>query len=217
MRCDAKWIGAFLNVLPADQISPLLNIGSGDRSFREMGQAYIEQDIFAPLCGRGVKVIHSDLGPGDGIDVVGNIIDDADYARIRALQPKTVLCTHVIEHVPIDQRDAFARRLQGLVPKDGFLIVSVPSSYHEHGFDTMFRPTPNDLLALFSGNHLLAATELKGETYWPTLARRPVIILRHLIRFLAPFAGMKSWKRSMRKLYWLFNPYKVSVVALRKA
>jgi hypothetical protein len=49
-----------------------------------------------------------------------------------------------------------------------------------------------------------------GESYRGQVKRRPWIVFRHISRFPFPFIGFKGWKRSMRKLYWLFNNYKIT-------
>jgi hypothetical protein len=97
--------------------------------------------------------------------------------------------------------------------------VIAPSSYHEHNdpIDTMFRPSPDELAALFPGQEILERTELVGETYWTYVAQRPAtLFLRHFARFFVPFFGWREWKRSMRKLYWLAHRYKVSAIIGRK-
>lgn len=43
------------------------------------------------------------------------------------------------------------------------------------------------------------------------------MFFRHFFRFFIPFVNWTAWKRSMRKLYWLFNPYKVSAIVGAKA
>jgi hypothetical protein len=217
MRCDAEWLGRTLAGLSTEELSPILNLGASTRHFREVEQPYIAELVFRPLEARGVKIVHSDLKVAEGVDVAGDVFDDADFAKLRAVAPRSVICTHMFEHV-LDRQD-LARRLLALLPERGLFFVTVPSSYHEHHdpIDTLFRPTPNELAALFAGQQILEKTELVGETYWGHIARRPVtLFFRHFIRFFVPFLGLKAWKRSMRKLYWLFHPYKVAAVIGRK-
>jgi SAM-dependent methyltransferase len=217
MRCDAEWLGRRLSELSEAELSPVLNLGSSTHRFRTVEQPHIQKLVFGPLAERGVRVVHSDLKSADGVDVSGDIFDDRDFARLEAVGARTVICTHMFEHVR--DRDELKRRLLDLLPEGGRFFVSVPSSYHEHNdpIDTMFRPTPDELAALFAGQEILERAELAGDTYWVHVRRRPVtIFLRHFARFFVPFLGWHAWKRSMRKLYWLFHPYKVSVVAGRK-
>ena len=82
---------------------------------------------------------------------------------------------------------------------------------------TLFRPTPDELAALFPGQSILEKKDLVGDTYWMHVRKRPVtLFFRHFFRFFVPFFGWKKWKRSMGKLYWLFNNYRVAAIAGRK-
>jgi len=58
--------------LPA--VSPLLNLGSSTRQFREVIKPHIEMELFAPLREAGVKVIHSDSKKDEGVDIAGDIL-----------------------------------------------------------------------------------------------------------------------------------------------
>jgi hypothetical protein len=217
MRCDAEWLGRTLAGLPVEQLSPLLNLGASTRHFREVEQPYISELVFRPLEARGVRIVHSDLKAADGVDVVGDVFNDTDFALLKAVEPRAVICTHMFEHV-LD-REELSRRLMALLPSGGLFFVTVPSSYHEHHdpIDTMYRPTPDELAELFAGQQILHKSELVGDTYWSRVAQRPVtLFLRHFVRFFVPFLGWTAWKRSMRKLYWLFHHYKVAAVVGRK-
>jgi len=217
MRCDAEWLGRTLAELGTEELSPLLNLGASTKHFREVEQPHVHQLVFGPLHARGVNVIHSDLKAADGVDLVGDVFDDVDFARLKAANPRAVICTHMFEHVR--DRQELSRRLLALLPERGLFFVTVPSSYHEHNdpIDTMYRPTPDELASLFAGQQILHKGELIGDTYWSHVARRPLtIFFRHFFRFFVPFLGWKAWKRSMRKLYWLFHHYKVAAIVGRK-
>lgn len=217
MRCDAEWLGRALARFSPDELSPILNLGASTRHFREVEQPFVSELVFGPLEARGVRVIHSDLKAADGVDISGDVFDDADYARIQATKPRAVICTHMFEHV-LDRAE-LVRRLVGMLPDRGYFFVTVPSSYHEHHdpIDTMFRPTPDELADLFKGQEILEKAELVGETYWAHVKKRPVtLFLRHFTRFFIPFVDWHAWKRSMRKLYWLANNYKVAAIIGRK-
>jgi hypothetical protein len=217
MRCDAEWLHKTLAQLDTNQLSPLLNLGSSTREFREVKQPFVHELVFKPLEGRGVKVIHSDIKEGEGVDIACDIFDDAGLARIRALNPKAVLCTHMFEHVT--DHNQLAKRILDMLPSGGLFIITVPYSYHYHAdpIDTMFRPSPDELAALFPGQEILTREVLIGDTYWSHVKKRPLtLFFRHFFRFFLPFLGMDKWKRSMRKLYWLAHPYKVSAIIGRK-
>jgi hypothetical protein len=217
MRCDAEWLATTLARFPNEEISPILNLGASTRRFREIDQPHIQELVFGPLAARGVRVIHTDIKNADGVDIVGDVFNDADLARIKSANPRAVICTHMFEHVR--DRAELAQRLLALLPHHGLFFVTVPSSYHEHNdpIDTMYRPSPKELALLFAGQEIIESLELVGDNYWSHVRRRPVtIFLRHCFRFFVPFLGWKAWKRSMRKLYWLANSYKVSAVLGRK-
>jgi hypothetical protein len=217
MRCDAEWLGATLARFPAAELSPVLNLGSSTRHFRQVEQPFIDALIFKPLQARGIKIVHADMKSGEGVDIVGDIFDDATLSAMQAARPQAVICTHMFEHVR--NRDELRRRLLSLLPPGGLFFVTVPASYHEHHdpIDTMYRPTPAELAAVFAQHDIIEKCELIGDNYWSLVRKRPVTLLfRHLTRFFVPFLGWPQWKRSMAKLYWLFHPYKVAAVVGRK-
>jgi hypothetical protein len=218
MRCDAEWLAQMLATLSDADLSPLLNLGSSTRRFREAEQPYIHALVFAPLEARGVRVIHADIKAAEGVDLVGDVFDDGDFARMKAIGARAVLCTHMFEHV-LD-REELARRLLELIPIGGLFFVTVPASYHEHNdpIDTLYRPSPEELAALFPGQEICAKALLTGDTYWSHIRARPfTLVLRHLLRAPVPFLGWRAWKRSMIKLYWLSHPYQVSAILGRRA
>jgi len=62
-------------LLAAGEISPLLNLGSSTRAFREVEKPHIEPELFALLREAGIEVIYGDLKPASGVDIVGDIPD----------------------------------------------------------------------------------------------------------------------------------------------
>lgn len=129
-------------------LSPLCNLGSSTLEFRTKGQFYIDQHVFAPLRERGIEVVHVDLKPADGVDVVGDILDPAVRESLKAKHFRSVICTSLLEHVkdPRAVCDAICDVLG-----NGEIFVSVPRDYpyHEDPIDTMFRPTLAELIGLF--------------------------------------------------------------------
>jgi len=214
---DAVWLSETLARFSTKELSPLVNLGSSTRQFREHDQPHIHRLIFAPLEARGVKIIHCDLKAADGVDVAGDIFDDAVLAKLHATGAKSLLCTHMFEHV-LD-RDALARRILEILPQGGLFFVTVPKSYFHHAdpLDTMFRPNPKELAALFPGQDILEGKVLVGGSYRDRFRERPVtLFFRHFLRFVFPTFWTAGWKRSMAKLYWLVHPYEVSAIVGRK-
>jgi len=220
MLCDAKWLQQVLAKYTVDELSPLLNLGSSTRDFREKKQPFVHELVFAPLLFRDIKIIHSDLKEGDGVDIATDIFDEAGLAKIKAAKPKAVLCSHMFEHIA--DREQLAKIILDIVPNGGLFFITVPHSYHYHAdpIDTMYRPNPDELAQLFSGQgnvEILEKNILTGDNYWSHIKKRPLtLFLRHFLRFFTPFLGISKWKRSMCKLYWLANNYKVSAIVGRK-
>jgi len=215
---ESLWIAGKLAAYPAPQISPLLNVGSSTSDFREGAQPWTIRNIFGPLAARGVEIVHLDSRSGAGIDICADLLDEADFARIRSTRYRTLLCCNILEHV-LDPAE-FARRCVELVMPGGIIVVTVPRSYPRHGdpIDTLYRPTPEEAAALFSGTSVVAAETLDvGESYCDAVRRRPWILLRHLARFPVPFLDFEKWTASMQKPYWLFHNYQVSAVVLRRS
>jgi SAM-dependent methyltransferase len=214
---EARWVAGQLARYPAGQISPLLNVGSSTSDFRQRVQPWTTRHIFAPLAARGVEIVHLDSRTGAGIDICADLLDDADFARIRATRYRALLCCNILEHVlnPAE----FARRCVELVLPGGVIVVTVPRSYPRHGdpIDTLYRPTPEKAAALFPDTAVIAAEIIDvGESYRDELRRRPWILLRHLARLPVPFLDVEKWTASMQKPYWLFYNYRVSAVVLRR-
>jgi SAM-dependent methyltransferase len=194
-RKEAQWLADCLQAI--DDPSPVLNIGSSSAGFREKVQPWIDQILFAPLRERGVRVIHNDIKEGRGIDSQANLLTDEGFAELKALKPRTILLCNLLEHVH-DPKGMVQRAFQLLEP-GGRLIVSVPRSYphHRDPFDTMFRPTPQEVAALEPDARLVQAEILPTEYHWHEVFRNP----RKLQR-----------KRAL----WLFVPYKVTFAVLER-
>jgi hypothetical protein len=95
----------------------------------------------------------------------------------------------------------------------------VPFSYpyHRDPIDTMYRPSPQELAGLFAGARLLDGTILgTGKSYRDDVRQRPWLLLRHMARFPVPFVSLKSWRRSMAKLYWLAAEYRISCAVFER-
>jgi hypothetical protein len=214
---EAIWVRKALDTVPAEQLSPLLNIGSSTKEFRTRDQPWITSELLGPLAARGVKVVNVDVKSGPGIDVSANLLEDEGFARLLALSPRALLCTNLLEHVRDAQ--AFARRCVDLLPPGAVIVVTGPRSYpyHRDPIDTMFRPTWLEAAALFPDCEVLDGSIVdSGKSYLDNIRARPWIVFRHIFRAPFPMFGLAAWKRSMKKLYWLFHNYLYYCVVLRK-
>ena len=213
---EAQWIADAVARLGTDACSPLLNVGSSTAEFRERRQPHIEQLVFGPLRRAAVRVLHSDIKDGVGVDVVGDLMDPSVQARIRAHGPRTVLCSNLLEHVEDPHR--FAAAITELVVGGAHIVVTVPHSYpfHADPIDTGFRPTPRELAGLFPGTTLERGEIVEDTTYahelrtWPL--RRSV---RALLGALRPFGTSGRARRD--RLRWMFRRFSTTCVVLRRS
>ena len=206
-------------LLAQGEISPLLNLGSSTRAFREAAKPHIERELFAPLHAAGVKIVHSDLKPADGVDVVGDIMDPAVRAALKAQGFRSLLIANMLEHVA--NRDAVTAACEEVVGPGGLILATVPSSfpYHADPIDTGYRPRPGELAAAFTGSETLLVEEVRGRTYKEEIAARGSSIWREMARTsgfgLIAFARPKSFRARLSRWRWYRRPYAVSVALVQ--
>jgi hypothetical protein len=216
-EAEARWLNRALDTYPVERLSPLLNLGSSDRAFRETTQPWIEGELLRPLRLRGVAVRHVDRRAAPGVDITADLTDAGDVARLRPLAPKAVLCCNLLEHIAA--RQSLATHVLDLLGPGGLIFVTVPYSYPHHAdpIDTMFRPSPDELAALFAGARLREGRILgAGRSYRDEVRRRPWLLLRHVARLPVPFLSFERWRRSMAKLYWLGAEYRITCAVFEK-
>lgn len=217
---EARFLAQRLLQIDASALTPCLNLGSSTREFREQMKPHIQREFIAPLERHGVRFVHVDMKPGDGIDISGDLFDPEVQARIRAVGARALVLTNVLEHVR--DREGLARLCTSLVAPGSHLIVSVPRSYPYHGdpIDTMFRPAPEQLAALFPGFRIVAGAVIDDGSFLSDLraAPRPLWrgLARALLRAALPFYKPKVWLNAVHRLTWLARPYRVSCVILER-
>ena len=221
---EAQAIARVLGNFPADHLSPLVEIGSSAGNLRLMTKPYIEKvekELHQPLRKRGVRIVTCDIKKGVGIDISDDVFDPMVQQQIRDINPRGLLCCNILEHV--EDRNGFAGICSSLLQHDGILVVSAPYDfpYHEDPIDTLFRPSPEELAALFPGFSICYQEIVQDLTYWQDLISKGafhtfIILVGRLVKHGIPFRGLERWKRFNHRLLWLFRTYKVSVVVLQK-
>jgi hypothetical protein len=206
-------------LLAQGEISPLLNLGSSTRAFRERAKPHIERELFAPLRAAGVIILHSDLKQADGVDFAGDIMDPAVRAALKGRGFRTLLVANMLEHVR--DRDVVAAACEEIVGPGGLILATVPSSFpwHADPVDTGWRPAPAELAAAFAGSEPLLAEEVSGQTWREQIAARGVSVTGELIRTLAfvlisPFRP-KSARARLSRWRWYRRPFAVSIALVR--
>ncbi|RKH11128.1 methyltransferase domain-containing protein [Corallococcus sp. CA053C] len=218
LKSEARWLSRQLQALDVARGSPLLNVGSSTRYFREVQQPFIHRELFAPWQRRGGRVIHQDLKPDDGVDVVGSLMDPECLARLASWSPRSVCCTNVLEHV--EDRVAFARQLASLVAPGGVLLVTVPRAFpwHPDPIDTMFRPTVEELVPLFPDLRLVVGQVVPCGTLGHLVAADLPGALKRLLKpgqgagaDAVPRAGVGQWLWP-----WLVRPFEVTCAVFER-
>lgn len=205
-------------LLDHGDVSPLLNLGSSTRHFREVSQPHIQNSLFGPLEAAGVQVFHSDLKEGDGIDLAGDILDPAVVDRLAAMNFKAVLLSNLLEHVR--DREAVARACERIVGPGGHILVTVPFSYpyHPDPIDTLYRPSPEQLAQLFANCELTQSRVVEDGTYAEDLrlqGRSPAKELTSLaLRWLTFFRRTRGLLSRTHRWLWYGRQYRTSVALL---
>jgi hypothetical protein len=216
-EAEARWLRHALDGFAPERLTPLLNLGSGSAAVREAVQPWIEDQLFWPLRARGIDIVHVDMRAGPGVDVQADLTDPADVVRLAGLRPQALLCCNLLEHVV--EPDRLAQHCLAMLAGGGLVFVTVPFSYpyHRDPIDTMYRPGPLELAAIFAGARLIDGTILgAGKGYGDAVRQRPWLLLRHLARFPVPFLSLEKWRRSMAKLYWLGVEYRISCAVFER-
>lgn len=198
--------------------SPLLNLGSSTRRFREQDQPHVERELFAPLRRAGVAIVHSDLKPGDGVDLAGDLLDPDIGRALQARRFRCVLLANLLEHVR--DPEAVAAAAEDIVGPGGLILATVPRSYPYHAdpIDTLYRPSPADLGALFARSRPILVEELAGPTYGENLrsaGSTAAVALGGTLAalVLAPFRPRRFAAKAHRWL-WYSRPYRVSIAVV---
>jgi len=207
LREEAAWMGRRLAEFDVGQLSPMIDLGSSTRVFRTVEQPYVDSTIFAPLVRRGCDVKHVDIKEADGVDVVADIFNEQDYQRLVALQAKSIICASLLEHIP--NPASTIRRIFGLLPKGGLLLLTVPYSFPRHAdpVDTMFRPSPATLSEMLRDQNVRYCEVVTGRTLIGELLTR-----RSMRGAGEPVLG-KGWKvrpQVLFHLFWLWRPYRIT-------
>lgn len=206
-------------LLAQGEVSPLLNLGSSTRAYREEAKPHIERELFAPLRAAGVEIVHCDLKQTEGVDVVGDILDPVVRAALKARGFRCLLAANMLEHVR--DRDAVIAACEEIAGPGGLILATVPSSfpYHADPIDTGYRPQPDTLAGTFRGSELLLAEEVRGRTYKEEIAARGSSVRRELARTLGlaliSFARPKSFRARLSRWSWYRRPYAVALALVR--
>ena len=216
-RLESQWLGARLAQIPDEDLFPLLNVGSSTSEFRKKVQPYIDQNIFEPLRARRGQVIHLDIKPASGVDMVGDLVDPAFLRQVAAMKVRSIMVSNLLEHVT--DRAPICDTIMRILPEGGYVIVSGPYQYpyHEDPIDTMFRPTIAEMHQHFVGTQIIDSEVVDSGNWrqWDS-AERGRTLGRTLLRLLMPFYRPQKWFELARQSPYLFKSIKAFAIVLRK-
>jgi hypothetical protein len=130
---------------------------------------------------------------------------------------QSVICSNLLEH--INNREEISKIISSIVPKNGYLFVTVPYKYPYHcdPIDTMFRPNIQELSSLFPDFKIVNGEILPGGYLVQSTTTTPILYtLAMLIRLMLPIYQPLRWFDSLKYTLWLFKDISVSCVVLEK-
>lgn len=214
---EAKWLANMIYSLNPNSVFPMLNIGSSNKKFREQEQPWIDELLFKPARTKGYSVIHTDIKNDIGVDLVGDLCSLDFLKKLSEMNIQSVICSNLLEH--INNREEISKIISSIVPKNGYLFVTVPYKYPYHcdPIDTMFRPNIQELSSLFPDFKIVNGEILPGGYLVKSTTTTPILYtLAMLIRLILPIYQPLRWFDSLKYALWLFKDISVSCVVLKK-
>ena len=216
---EAEFIGKVILSLSDDIQADVLNIGSSTKIVREVVQPHVHHYIFQPLADANVSVVHADLKEASGVDVAGDLFDPVMQEKLAKIKPGVVLACNLMEHLVVESRDKLPTILDKIITPRGVLILTVPYSYpiHYDPIDTYYRPSPQELCDLFPGYDVIENKVIVSSSFGSDLISSGVTsFIRTFARLCFPFYHFHGWVSYVHRFKWLFRPYLISCVVLRK-
>lgn len=187
------------------QNSLVLILGSSSKTFREIIQPYIYQNVYLALEKKNCNIVNVDLKEEEGVDISVDITKKEFIAKLQIMKADLIICSNLLEHI-ID-RDIFIDSVSAILKKDGMLIASVPYSYpyHSDPIDTLYRPTVSKLGNDFKMFQMLNGEIVKSGMLYNIWYKKDPNYQRFLLLLVASIRRILSL--DMRKINlakWLF-------------
>ena len=223
---ESKWIAREI-INYSKKGDKLLNIGSSSLNFRTNIQPHIHKNIFDFVSKKGVKITHTDIQDVEGVDLVGDLLDEEFVKTLENEQFDIIVCSNLLEH--LEEIDPVCKTIEKILKKNGLAIITVPYNYPYHldPIDNMFRPTVKELQEKFLKLRKLKGIILKTKSfnkalnkteanYFQKLINQPKMFLLILFRVFLPFYKFQVWKKTMFGVVRLFKPFSVTCLVLKK-
>ncbi|MCU0548154.1 MAG: hypothetical protein MUC48_02290 [Leptolyngbya sp. Prado105] len=222
LKPEAEWLAQAMYSLDAQEVFPLLNIGSSTYHYRTKVQPWIDQNLFEPARHQNCQVIHSDIKGGEGVDIAGDLCDPEFLKQLSQLKIKSILCANLLEHIP--NRVEICNVLDSILPEQGYLLITVPYQYpyHPDPIDTLFRPDVDELKQLFPTMKVVSGKIVDGGGFSRKVYFKGLLLPSYLyplcfaLRLFIPFYKPKAWFYHLKTTPWFFKRVAVTCVVLQK-
>ena len=223
---EAEFIGTILDGFSNDELDPVLEIGASTLSFRVSVKPHINENIHSKLFARGIRVIHSDFKPDPDISnpedqIIGDVFDEKVFKRMLDTKPKCILLCNILEHVKNPKE--LCKRIMEISNEKTIIIVTVPFSfpYHRDPIDTLFRPSPEELIKNFNDVEVIHQDIIEGTNFSEqlkelNLAKAFIRVTKEVLKVMIFLITFQLRKIRFSRILWLKNNYTVSLVVLRK-
>ncbi|KUO61697.1 hypothetical protein APF79_03595 [bacterium BRH_c32] len=212
---EAKWLGTQIMSIELKTGSRFLNFGSQSENYNKTND-HILKYFLNPIKTKHT-VINLDLGPGAGVDIVGNIYDNDFFEELKKESFDCILLCNVLEHV--EDIEEICTRLNLLLKEGGFILFSGPKDYPTHfdPIDNGFRPSIEDVSRLFPKFVVVKSEIITDYKFSYYVLRNPKRIIIEIIRLLTPFYKFEKWKNAVLPKYRYWNKnFKVTCLILKK-
>lgn len=212
---ESRFIKVLIEGLPGEKLT-ILNFGSQKKK-RLKEQPYIYENIILPVLKKNHHLINLDLYEDEGVDIIGDIMEDDVFRKLKDLHINVLFLFNVLEHVT--DIKSICARLQEIMPSGAKIFISVPHSFprHDDPIDNLWRPSPSEIVALFPNFSVIKAEIVEDTTYLNYLFSSVKFFTKDFIRLLMPFYRYSKWKNCVvPQLRWCFKNFSVSIVALEK-
>lgn len=200
-REEAVWVEKALNkIKPLPNNNIVANLGSSTSYFREVIQPHIHKHIIESLKNRKWNIVNVDIKEEEGVDVVADVTKN-DFSK-KVNKSALTICTNMLEHV---EDIAFViQNLMAITINGGYILITVPYKYRRHldPIDNMFRPTPDEIINLFSKEKI-------------EIIEKKIITIEDKIYYKKKKSKYPIWGYREIIGYYLGNKHKVSGVLLK--
>jgi len=207
-REESIWIKNVLETIQLQVGSKVIDFGSSSIYTRLVVQPHIDTNIYNPLKKRGCEILCCDMKSNVGIDIVLDITKK-DNPQLKKLKKRfdLGLCCNILEHI-VNPKIAI-HNIASTIKPGGYLLVTVPYNYfrHEDPIDTMFRPSPAEIIYLIE--QFVTVEKVKEE----------IIIINERRYYYAPVYPNIWWHNFpfigyRRMINWLIKRWRWKVSAV---